>query len=125
MCTREKERERSIAGAQHAYACVRACVRVRCDEQKMYILTDVYVHMHLERCACNHVCTHNMSQETARKRETFIGPNRMRACVFVRVLCVCLNALVRALVYRRDTRGSLPLRVPLVPVVPRSTPSTL
>jgi hypothetical protein len=98
-CRREKERERSIAADQHAYA----CVRVRYDEQKMHVCTDVYV---LERCACNHICPHNMSQERARKRETFIGPNRMRACMFVRVLCAWLNASVRALVCRRDTRGS-------------------
>ncbi len=88
-CECECEKEREKYRRRSVCIRVRARVRVRCDEQKMYTCTDVYVHMHLERCARNHICAHNMSQERARKRKTVIGPNCIACvCVCARLVCV-------------------------------------
>ncbi len=94
VCAGARRREREKYRRGSACILVRACVRVRYDEQKIYTCTDVYVHMHLERCACNHICAHNMSQERERERESYRSESHAHVCACARPVCVveCVSA---------------------------------
>jgi hypothetical protein len=92
VCARARRREGEVSPGISMHT--RACVRVRCDEQKMYTCTDVYVHMHLERCACNHVCTHNMSQKRASERDNYRSESHACVCLCASCVCVCMRQCV-------------------------------